>query len=131
MEKSLIMTAALRNAVLLMSLGAAMNLAAKKPEEPRQTFSKQRTFSLSCESMWPVTLPVFISNGWSVQSSDRAGGLLSLAWWRGEVTGISKVPAMAVSRYTTAPVSSFKYQWHGFRFVSATVLSVPTKGGCS
>jgi hypothetical protein len=127
----------MRNRLLIaLLIGGLWQLlpAQKKPEPepaPPQTWPTSRVLQSTCESVWPVALQLLIAEGWTVKTSDRAGGLLTLEWTRGEIVGRYRKINPLVGQHTIEKSTGFWTQYTGFRIVSAQAISAPQGAGCS
>jgi hypothetical protein len=115
----------------LLLLSAATAFAGKKAAPPPETWPTSRVFGVSCDSVWPVAVQVLTSNGWGIRSSDRAGGVLTLEWTRGEMRGPFRKINPLVGQYTIEKSTGFWTQYEGFRMASAQAIAVPQGDTCS
>lgn len=97
---------------------------------PPKTFPNSRIFETSCDAVWPIALRVLTANGWSVKTSDRIGGVLSLDWTRGETIGPYRRINPLVGQYTVEKSTGFWTQYTGFRPMSAQVVVAPEGSSC-
>ena len=77
-----------------------------------------------------MSVQTLVRSGYTIQNSDSASGVASLAWTRGEMHGNSRAINPLVADNTTAKVSSFQNQWIGYRIVGATLTAAPDGEGC-
>lgn len=110
---------------------AASAAGQKKPALVSKTYPNTRTFQTSCDNVWPVALQVFTSDGWGIRTSDRAGGILTLEWTRGEVTGSYRKINPMIEQYAVKKATSFwTREYYGFRMVSAQAVAIPHGDSC-
>jgi len=103
----------------------------KTPAPNPKTYPNSRTFKVSCEAVWPHAVQVLTSSGWGIKTSDRAGGILTLEWTRGETLGPYRKINPMVGQYTLDKSTGFWTQYTGFRMISAQTISAPQGDSCS
>jgi hypothetical protein len=117
--------------VALMLLIMTPIFAEKKLVPVPQTWPTSRTFAATCDAVWPAAVQVLTLNGWGIKTSDRAGGILTLEWTRGENLGPYRRINPMVGQYTVEKNTGFWTQYTGFRMVSAQAVAVSQGDGCS
>jgi hypothetical protein len=117
--------------LFLLLLCATALHAQKKPKpepEPPKTYPTERIFAASCDAVWPAAIQVLATNGWSIRTSDRTGGLLTFD--RTRIETMRNFAAFA-AKYTTARTTGFWTQWQDFRFNTSQAVAVPLDRKCS
>lgn len=115
-------------AAVLVMTAVALAGDQKEPAPEVKPLPTERTFAASCDAVWPLGIQAFMSEGWSVKASDRAGGILTLEKTKSET--LRKFSDF-VTKYTTGKVKGFWVDWSDFRFAGGQAVMVPSGTGCS
>jgi hypothetical protein len=126
------MAAHVKTVFALVLIVVASVAGEKKPTPPPKRYQNTREFKASCDRAWPVAVRVLTSHGWGVRTSDRAGGILTFEWTRGDITGSYRKINPIVDQYAIKNRTGFwTREYYGFRIVSAQAVAVPQSESCS
>lgn len=116
------------NALLSLALLAAPAYAKKRAPEPPPIYINAMPFAASCDTVWPIVVQAFNAKGFAPKTSDRAGGILTFSWQRGDDIG-PRLANPSVRVLTLAP-SGVWNSYDKFRIESATATVFAEKTGC-
>lgn len=89
--------------------------------------TNRRTFTKPCDDVWSASVPLLADNGFHPQSADRATGIITLAWVKGQ--SVYPDAEYDASRLTGSR-PELLHRFTGFRMTSGTFTVTPTSNGC-